>query len=480
MRHFSSPRVKDLEFTMYDDGSGGAEYKGKKVGSVDLQTKEIRLEGDTWTPYPYESRILEMFIEQAERYAIKNYNAEKHFAADIDNIYIPPRAEGLEPEVRIYLKDIREDDVFEYIERSDLLSQTSFSNIYELMYSTQNFNSGLGAEAPTLSVSISVNINDDPKMEIVFEDGEGYPYAEVSLTEKEKAEINSFIEKELGCKGSEYAECLDEKKFENLLRDVPYDETTAFWREIGKLDEYDDKAAADKRYADLLLNLVKSAKLNRAAAAELLLTADMITISELSPYFKEDKKASLLLNETTAEFLINKSPELKQVFEDKGYDNWRAFFENNRGQAYIEANDVSDIGITVVINDDKEYPIPLSSADQAILREKFDEEVRRRNKEDLEDKDGDHIPDRIDSTFSPEGYRTQTNYDYNENRDNEYRTALVTSDEYEQLQEKGFKCQKAKVVAEDGRIPIRYKAAEKENFEKIIHSLGGKHGGIHI
>ena len=62
MRHFSSPRVKGLEFTMYDDGSGGAEYKGKNVGSVDLQTKEIKLEGDTWTPYPYESRILEMFI----------------------------------------------------------------------------------------------------------------------------------------------------------------------------------------------------------------------------------------------------------------------------------------------------------------------------------------------------------------------------------------------------------------------------------
>ena len=223
-----------------------------------------------------------------------------------------------------------------------------------------------------------------------------------------------------------------------------------------------------------------SGKFDKSAAAELLLNADMITIIELSPYFKEDKKASLKLNETTAEFLINKSPELKQVFEDKGYDNWKDFFTANNGEAYIEANDISETGITVVINDDKEYPIPLSSAEQTILREKFDEEIRRRNKEDLEDKDGDHIPDRIDSTFSPEGYRTQTNYDNNENRDNEYRTALVTSDEYEQLQDKGFKCQKAKVVAEDGRLPIRFKASEKENFERIIHSLGGKHGGIHI
>ena len=479
MRQFSSPRVSGLEFTMYEDGSGGAEYKGKKIGSVDLQTKEIKFEGDTWTPYPYESRILDMFIEQAEDYAIKNLNAEKHFCAEIDNIYVQPVAEGT-PNLQIYLKNIREDDVFEYIERSKLLSaenfSTNYSSINELMYSTKNYNSGLGEEAPTLSISLELDKNDNPEMYIVFEDGEGYPYAEVPLNDKEKAEINAFVNKELGCLASE---CLDEKKFENVLRDAPYDETTTFFHELSKLDEYDDKFAADRRYADLLLNIVKSAKLNKAAAAELLLNADMITIAELSPYFKEDKKAAIMLDETTAEFLINKSPELKQAFEDKGYDNYKSFFENNRGEAYIEANDSSNIGITVVITD-KEYPIPLSPAEKNTLRDRLDEEIIRRNKEDLEDKDGDHIPDRIDSNFSPDGYKTQTDINYNKNTDDDYRKALVTSEEYNELKSKGFECQKAKTVHEDGRIPIRFHAAEKEKFEKIVNALGGKNGGIHI
>ena len=489
MRQFSSPRVSGLEFTMYEDGSGGAEYKGKKVGSVDLQTKEIKLEGDTWTPYPYESRILEMFIEQAERYAIKNYNAEKHFAADIDNIFFPPKAEGLDPEVMIYLKDIREDDVFEYIERSDLLSQTNFSKIYELMYSSQNYNSSLGAEAPTLSISISVDKNDDPKMQIVFEDGEDYPYAEVPLTEKEKSEINAFIVDKLGCTGSEYTNnheiSLISEKITNLNEKIESREADHYyadsWEQAHQITEDINRLKEEKtRFEDMLLKAGNGGKLDRATAAELLLTADMITIAELSPYFKEDKKAAIMLDETTAEFLINKSPELKQAFEDKGYDNWKDFFTANRGETFIEVNDISDIGITVVINDNKEYPIPLSSAEQKIVREKYDEEIRRRNKEDLEDIDGDHIPDRIDSNFSPEGFRTQTDIDYDKYSDDEYRRALVTSDEYNELKTKGFECQRAKTVHEDGRIPIRYKAAKKEHFEKIVNSLGGKHGGIHI
>ena len=303
MRQFSSPRVKGLEFTMYDDGSGIAEYKGKKVGSVDLQTKEIRIEGDIWRAFPYDSKLESKFIEQAENYVIRNKNLFKEIIAN------------------------------------------------------------------------------------------------------------------------------------------------------GQLD--------------------------KTVAAELLLTANMITIAEISPFFKEDKKASMLLNETTAEFLINKSPELKQAFTDKGYENWQAFFENNQGRAYIEANDTSDIGITVVINDNKEYPIPLSPNEKALLQNRFEEEIRRRNKEDLEDKDGDHIPDRIDSSYSSEGYRTQNDVDRNAMQYDEYRKALVTSDELEKLQDKGFECQKAKVVAEDGRIPIRFKVSQKDNFDAIINSLGGKNG-IHI
>lgn len=304
MRQFSSPRVEGLEFTMYDDGSGSAEYKGKKVGEIDYNTNEIRLNDDNWRTIYGTDSLTDIFIEKTENYVLNNKQLIQEMVA------------------------------------------------------------------------------------------------------------------------------------------------------IGKLD--------------------------KSAAAELLLTSDMITIAELSPYFEEDKKAAIKLDETTAEYLINKSPELKQAFEDKGYDNWKDFFTANRGEAFIEANDLSDIGITVVINDNKEYPIPLSTAEKNTLRDRLDEEVRRRNKEDLEDKDGDHIPDRIDSSYSSEGYRTQNDIDSNVTKQEDYRRALVTSDEYNELKAKGFECQKAKVVAEDGRIPIRFKATEKESLEKIVNSLGGKHGGIHI
>jgi hypothetical protein len=309
MRQFSSPRLADLKFTMYDDGSGTAEYKGKKVGEINKNTNEIRINRDQWR-------------------TINGTDLEKEFIVQ-----------------------------------------------------TERFVSRF----------------------------EAYNYDK------------------------------------NILKDM-----------------------------------IASGKIDKSSAAELLLNTDMITIAELSPFFKEDKKATISLNETTAEFLINKSPELKLAFENKGYDNYKSFFENNCGVAYIEAKDKSDIGISVVINANKEYPIPLSLVEKNIVRDRYDEEIRRRNNEDLEDKDGDHIPDRIDSTFSPEGYRTQTNYDYNENRDNEYRIALVSSDEYDELQDKGFKFQKANDVAEDGRIPIRFNATEKEKFEKIICSLGGNHGRIHV
>ena len=209
MRQFSSPRVKGLEFTMYDDGSGVAEYKGKKVGEIDYNTNEIRLNDDNWRTIYGTDSLTDIFIEKTENYVLNNKQLIQEMVA------------------------------------------------------------------------------------------------------------------------------------------------------IGKLD--------------------------KSAAAELLLTADMITISELSPYFKEDKKAALLLNETTAEFLINKSPELKQVFEDKGYDNWKDFFTANRGEAFIEANDLSDIGITVVINDNKEYPIPLSTAEKNTLRDRLNEEEHSPSENEVED-----------------------------------------------------------------------------------------------
>lgn len=103
---------------------------------------------------------------------------------------------------------------------------------------------------------------------------------------------------------------------------------------------------------------------------------------------------------------------------------------------------------------------------------KDSEKIRQRNKEDLEDKDGDHIPDRIDSSYSPDGFITQTDIDY--------RIALVTNEEYEALKANGFKCQKSNSVSENEKIAVRYNTADKENFEKIINSLGGKNERIHI
>ena len=467
MRQFSSPRVSDLKFAIYDDGSGSAEYKGRKVGEIDKSINEIRIKCDQWRTF-IDTDLEKEFIDKAENYVSRYENCYSELSTLFDKYptlkedYIGSYYDGIHDhegiDTYLNLNSAISHEINDIMQKhfGQRLSINEFKDIDEIFF--QHCKAYFGG----------ARIDDLSQQEYSSSKVEGL---NVTIADDGCATA-TYKGKEIG-KASYY----DINTYEVIING----EKEQYFSQGNIKDLFMERA---ENYVLKNKNLVKemaaSGKLDRAAAAELLLTADMITISELSPYFKEDKKASLLLNETTAEFLINKSPELKQVFEDKGYDNWRAFFENNRGQAYIEANDVSDIGITVVINDDKEYPIPLSSADQAILREKFDEEVRRRNKEDLEDKDGDHIPDRIDSTFSPEGYRTQTNYDYNENRDNEYRTALVTSDEYEQLQEKGFKCQKAKVVAEDGRIPIRYKAAEKENFEKIIHSLGGKHGGIHI
>lgn len=467
MRQFSSPRVPDLKFAIYDDGSGSAEYKGRKVGEIDKSTNEIRIKCDQWRTF-IDTDLEKEFIDKAENYVSRYENCYSELSTLFDKY--PTLKEDY---VGSYYDGIHNHEGIDtYLNLNSAISQ-KINDIMQKHFGQR------------LSINEFKDID-----EIFFQHCKVYfGGAHIDdLTQQEysssKVEGLNVTIADDGCATATY-------KGKEIGKASYYDINTYEVIINGEKEQYfshgNIKDLFMERAEDYVLknkNLVKemaaSGKLDRAAAAELLLTSDMITIAELSPYFEEDKKAAIKLDETTAEFLINKTPELKQAFEDKGYDNWKDFFTANRGEAFIEANDVSDIGITVVINDNKEYPIPLSSADQAILREKFDEEVRRRNKEDLEDKDGDHIPDRIDSTFSPEGYRTQTNYDYNENRDNEYRTALVTSDEYEQLQEKGFKCQKAKVVAEDGRIPIRYKAAEKENFEKIIHSLGGKHGGIHI
>lgn len=397
-------------------------------------------------------------------------NAEKDFKADIDSIYFPPVSDKDDSHVIIYLENIPPNNVSDYIERSELLSQTNFSSIAELMYSINNFDPDSGEEPPTLSIGVDVDTKDDPKLEIVYEDGKGYPYAEVPLTEKEKSEINAFIVDKLGCTGSEYINnheisLLSEKittlneKIESREADHYYADS---WEQAHQITEDINRLKEEKnRFEDMLLKAGNGSKLDKTSAAELLLTADMITIAELSPYFNEDKKAAIKLDETTAEFLINKSPELKQAFEDKGYDNWKEFFADNHGEAFLEAN--VDIGIKVVINDNKEYPIPLSPVEQAVLRDRLDEELTRRNKEYMHDKDGDRIPDNIDSSFDPE---TNRHYEQEDKKaadyDDNVKIRLVTDQELKCLKENETPVLVGKNRASNGLIPIKYKK-EKES-----------------
>lgn len=102
--------------------------------------------------------------------------------------------------------------------------------------------------------------------------------------------------------------------------------------------------------------------------------------------------------------------------------------------------------------------------------------LEERNREDLLDKDGDHIPDRIDGTFSPEGHITQS-----DTQTIDYWRAIVTEEEYDELMKKAFPCERAKGNAKDGKVPIRFKVELKHEFEKIISSsatikVGGKNG----
>lgn len=467
MRQFSSPRVSDLKFAIYDDGSGSAEYKGRKVGEIDKSTNEIRIKCDQWRTF-IDTDLEKEFIDKAENYVSRYENCYSELSTLFDKYptlkedYVGSYYDGIHDhegiDTYLNLNSAISQEINDIMQKhfGQRLSINEFKDIDEIFF--QHCKAYFGG----------AHIDDLTQQEYSSSKVEGL---NVTIADDGCATA-TYKGKEIG-KASFY----DVNTYEVILNG----EREQYFSRGNIKDLFMERA---ENYIlhnkNLFKEMAASGQLNKTAAAELLLTADMITIAELSPFFKEDKKASMLLNETTAEFLINKSPELKQVFEDKGYDNWRTFFENNRGQAYIEANDISDIGITVVINDNKEYPIPLSPAEKTILRDRFDEEVRRRNKEDLEDKDGDHIPDRIDSSYSSEGYRTQNDVDRNATLYDEYRKALVTSDEYEELQAKGFECQKAKTVHDDGRIPIRFKASDKENFDKIIHSFGGKHEGIHI
>lgn len=111
------------------------------------------------------------------------------------------------------------------------------------------------------------------------------------------------------------------------------------------------------------------------------------------------------------------------------------------------------------------------------------------------DRDGDHIPDHLDGTFSPEGFRTQTDVppiqephdedkpkitEGNKNKKNEYRMAVVSEDEFNELKAQNFSFSKSRKKAEDGKIVIKYKATEREQFEKLIAALAVGKVALHV
>ena len=83
MRQFSSPRAADLKFTIYDDGSGSAEYKGKKVGEMDKSTNEIRIKCDQWRTFN-DTDLEKEFIAQAENYVSRYENSYNKLSALFD------------------------------------------------------------------------------------------------------------------------------------------------------------------------------------------------------------------------------------------------------------------------------------------------------------------------------------------------------------------------------------------------------------
>lgn len=103
----------------------------------------------------------------------------------------------------------------------------------------------------------------------------------------------------------------------------------------------------------------------------------------------------------------------------------------------------------------------------------------------LLDKDGDLIPDRLDSTFNPEVTRHMEETDnkavkekpaepQTPGSDEEYMRARVTDDEYKNLKENGFKCAKKRSQKEEAIPVIRFKKSDEVKFNKIMEDFSHK------
>lgn len=84
----------------------------------------------------------------------------------------------------------------------------------------------------------------------------------------------------------------------------------------------------------------------------------------------------------------------------------------------------------------------------------------------INDRDGDMIPDRLDSTFNPEVVKN------NEKTDKKVADSsihLVTEEQLKGIQEAGIKPKvNHKGINDDGKIPIRIEAKDKEKFNSVM------------
>ena len=85
----------------------------------------------------------------------------------------------------------------------------------------------------------------------------------------------------------------------------------------------------------------------------------------------------------------------------------------------------------------------------------------------LDDKDGDLIPDRLDSTFDPPVYRRQEEQDKDK-----YVKAFISPQEYLALRNNNFSFSKCNVVNSE-KIAVVFSADDKAEYERILSSQRG-------
>lgn len=82
------------------------------------------------------------------------------------------------------------------------------------------------------------------------------------------------------------------------------------------------------------------------------------------------------------------------------------------------------------------------------------------------DKDGDLIPDRLDSTFDPPVYRIQAEQD-------KYIKAFISSEEYCTLKNNHFSFSKCQVI-NAAKVAVVFRAEDKAEYDRILSSQRGK------